>query len=117
MRYATLLVLMAAACWAQRQPGNPGPKAGWDPERLKALQQITPLTTAVREDDHPAVAARDGHLWAAWVSYSEREGTSLVFARSFEKGKWSAPVQLSEAPGDYSKPAITVAEDGAVWVA
>ena len=53
---------MAAACWAQRQPGNPGPKAQWDPARLKALQQIMPLTTAVREDDHPAVAARGGRV-------------------------------------------------------
>src|SRR5947209_12600104 len=99
MRRATLWLLMAAACWAQRQPGNPGPPPGWDPARLKALQQIVPLTTAVREDDHPAVSARDGRAWVAWVSFSESERTSLVFARSYESGKWSAPVQVSETAG------------------
>jgi hypothetical protein len=117
MGRAILYLLMAAVCLAQRQPGNPGPKPQWDPARLKALQQITPLTTAVREDDHPALAARDGRAWVAWVSYLETEGTSLVYARSFENGKWSAPVQLTEAPGDYHKPAVTIADDGAVWVA
>src|SRR5689334_20353364 len=98
MRPTVLLFLTAAACWAQRQPGNPGPKAGWDPERLKALHQIVPLTTAVREDDHPAIAARDGRAWVTWVSFSETEGTSQVYARSYENGKWSAPVQVTEAP-------------------
>src|SRR5438270_13925849 len=117
MRSATLLFLISAVCVAQRQPGNPGPKAQWDPARLQALQQIVPLTTAVREDDHPAIAARDGRAWVAWVSYSETEATSLVFARSFENGKWSAPVQISETPGDYHKPAVTISEDGAVWIA
>src|SRR5437763_15885586 len=98
MRTATLLFLISAVCVAQRQPGNPGPKAGWDPARLKAVQQIVPLTTAVREDDHPALAARDGRAWVAWVSYSETEGTSLVFARSLENGKWSAAGQMSGGP-------------------
>jgi hypothetical protein len=108
---------MAAVGQAQRQPGNPGPKNQWDPARLTALHQIVPLTTAVREDDHPAVAARDGRVWLAWVSYSETEGTSLVYARSFANGKWSAPVQISESPGDYHKPTVTLSEDGAVWIA
>jgi hypothetical protein len=116
MRRAGVLFLAAWLCHAQRT-NNPGPKAGWDPARLKALQQIVPLTTAVREDDHPALAARDGRAWVAWVSYSETEGTSLVFARSFENGKWSAPMQITETPGDYHKPAVTVAEDGSVWIA
>src|SRR5438094_10650189 len=75
----TLCFFLASVCLAQRQPGNPGPKAGWDPARLKSLQQIVPLTTAVREDDHPAIAARDGRAWVAWVSYSETEATSLVY--------------------------------------
>ena len=119
MRRATLLFLIAACglMQAQREGPSPAPKPQWDPARLKALQQITALTTAVREDDHPAIAARDGRVWVAWVSFSESEGTSLVFARSFENGKWSAPVQISETPGDYHKPAITISDDGAVWIA
>jgi hypothetical protein len=118
MRRIALLLALGAVGWAQSKKGpNPAPDAEWNPARLKALQMITPLTTAVREDDHPAIAAHNGKVWVAWVSYSETEGTSLVYARSLEGGKWSAPVQLTETPGDYHKPAISVAEDGAVWVA
>ena len=117
MRRALLwMILWAAACHAQRQL-NPAPPPEWDPARLKALQQITPLTTAVREDDHPAIAARNGRVWVAWVSFSETEGTSQVFARGFENGRWAAPVQITEAAGDYHKPAIAIAGDGAVWIA
>jgi hypothetical protein len=117
MRRAILFALFAAVCAAQRQPGNPGPKAEWDPARLQALHRITPLTTAVREDDHPAMAARNGRVWVAWVSFSETEGNSQVFARSFENGRWSPPIQISETAGDYNKPAVTIADDGAVWIA
>jgi hypothetical protein len=117
MSRIALCLLLAGAVWAQREGRSPAPGNKWDPERLKALHQVTPLTTAVREDDHPAVAARDGKLWVTWVSFSEIEGTSLVFARSFENGNWSAPVQITETPGDYNKPAITIADDGAVWIA
>src|SRR6266542_3012164 len=116
MRRALLWILCAAACPAQRQL-NPAPPPEWDPARLRALQLITPLTTAVREDDHPSMAARNGRVWVAWVSFSETEGASQVFARSFENGRWTPPVQISETAGDYHKPAVAVSEDGAVWVA
>ena len=84
MRHATLCILMAAACWAQRQPGTPAPKAQWDPARLKALQQIMPLTTAVREDDHPAMAsARRPRLGGlGLVSPRPKERASCMRARS-----------------------------------
>ena len=99
------------------QRPNPGPSPRPDPAREAALHKIVPLTTGVREDDHPAIASRGGRVWVAWVSYSETEGTSLIYARSMENGKWSAPVVVSETPGDYHKPAITIDSDGAVWIA
>jgi hypothetical protein len=119
MRTVTLLLALSMAGWAQQKKGtpNPAPKPGWDEARLRDLQKIVPLTTAVREDDHPAIAERNGKVWIAWVSYSETDGTSLVYARSWSNGVWSAPIVVSESPGDYYKPGVTVAEDGAVWVA
>src|SRR5438093_5919887 len=117
--HITLLLLMIAAAGAQQRPlgTNPGPKPQQDPTRDAALKQIIPLTTGVREDDHPAAAARDGRIWMAWVSFSETEGTSQIYARAMEHGRWSEPVPVSEAPGDYHKPALTIADDGAVWIA
>src|SRR5438128_2133263 len=119
LRHITLLLLMIAAAGAQQRPlgTNPGPKPQQDPARDAALKQIIPLTTGVREDDHPAVAARDGRIWMAWVSFSETEGTSQIYARAMEHGRWSEPVPVSETPGDYHKPALTIADDGAVWIA
>jgi hypothetical protein len=81
-----------------------------------ALLQIVPLTTGVREDDHPAIASAGARVWVAWVSFSETEVTSQVYARSFEGGKWQEPVVVSEAPGDYHKPAIAIDSSGAVWI-
>jgi hypothetical protein len=114
-RISILCLILACTCRAQE--GNAGPKAQWDPARLKALQQIIPLTTAVREDDHPAAAARDGQLWVTWVSYSETEGTTQILARHYQNNRWSDPIRVTEAPGDYNKPAIAIADDGAVWIA
>ena len=116
MRRALVWILCAMPCLAQRQL-NPAPPPEWDPARLRALQRLTPLTTAVREDDHPAIAARNGHVWVAWVSFSETEGTSQVYARSLENGRWTPPVQITDSAGDYHKPAVTLSDDGAVWIA
>jgi hypothetical protein len=53
-----------------------------------------------------------------WVSYSEADRSSLVFARSLRSGetKWSAPEQVTAARGDYYKPSIAVDEESRVWV-
>src|SRR5947207_3380864 len=114
MRHCTL-ILFASAALAQRP--NPGPSPRPQPELEAALHQIVPITTGVREDDHPAIASGGGRVWIAWVPFSETEGTSQIHARSMEGGKWSEPIVVSETPGDYHKPAITVDSTGAVWIA
>src|SRR5260370_34427921 len=108
----TLLIVLAGDALAQRP--NPGPSPGPQPELEAALHQIVPSTTGVREDDHPAIASGGGRVWIAWVSYSETELNSQIFARSREGGKWSAPIVVSEPAGDYHKPAITVDAGGAI---
>jgi len=80
------------------------------------LLAIKPVTSGVREDDHPAISSANGVAWLAWVSYSETEGTSQVYARRSEAGKWAAVQQVTEMPGDYYKPAVTVTEDSTVHV-
>ncbi|MBI3282088.1 MAG: hypothetical protein HYZ57_19890 [Acidobacteria bacterium] len=88
-----------------------------DPVREAELKQTVPLTTGVREDDHPAVAARNGVVWVAWVSYSELEHTCHILVRSYENGRWSEPAQVTETAGDYHKPAIAIDGQNGVWVA
>src|SRR6266851_6435547 len=110
-----ICLLLAASAFAPRP--NPGPGERPNPEFAAALKAIIPLTTGVREDDHPAVASRNGQLWVTWLAYSETEGSTQIFARSLEKGNWTDPVQVSEASGDYHKPAITIDDAGAVWIA
>ncbi len=109
------IVASSLAISAQRTPEQPSRR----PEVLReaALQQIVPLTSGLREDDHPAIASRDGIVWLAWVSYSEIEGTTHVYARSLRDGRWSQVEQVSDKAGDYSKPAVAVDADGAIWVA
>src|SRR5262245_35696031 len=109
---ATALISIA---WAQR--ADPGPDARPNPARDAQLKLLVPLTDGTREDDHPAIAHHGGRVWVAWVSYSESEHRSRIFARHLENGKWSDPEQVSEASGDFHKPAITVDARDRVWVA
>ena len=97
MKKARLLAVLVSALtvgWAQRQ--SPGPSPRPDPARETALKELTPVTTGVREDDHPSVSSRNGRVWMAWVSFSETEGSSQIYVRSFENGAWSDPFQLTE---------------------
>src|SRR5260370_26405264 len=110
-----ILILLAAAAFAQRP--NPGPSPRPNPVREAAIHQIVPITTGIREDDHPAIASGAGRVWIAWVSYSETEFNTQIYARSMEGGKWSDPITISETSGDYHKPAVTVDAAGAVWIA
>jgi hypothetical protein len=109
------LALSGAAAMAQRPNAGPSPRP--NPALDTALHQIVPITTGVREDDHPAIASGGGRAWLAWVSFSETEGNSRIYARSMQGGKWSEPIVVSETAGDYHKPAVTVDSAGAVWVA
>jgi hypothetical protein len=111
--WAALLPLVPLL--AQRP--NPGPGARRDPAMEAALKALMPVTGGIREDDHPALAARNGRAWIAWVSYSETEGSAQILAASFDGAKWSDAAQVTETAGDYHKPAIAVDGSGAVWVA
>src|SRR5579863_3376148 len=115
MKILVLPILLAAAAMAQRPNAGPSPRP--QPELLAALHKIFPVTTGVREDDHPAVASGGGRVWVAWVSFSETTQITEIHARSMQGGKWSEPIVVSEAPGDYHKPAIAVDAAGAVWIA
>ncbi len=110
-----VLIVMGPVARAQRQ--NPGPSPRPEPVFEASLNNISALTSGEREDDHPAIAARGGRVWTAWVSYSGIEGAAHIFARALENGRWAEPVRVTESAGDYHKPAITVDEAGNVWVA
>src|SRR5271163_5118765 len=84
------LFVFAPESIAQRP--NPGPSPRPIPELEAALHKIVPITTAIREDDHPAIASGAGRVWLAWVSFSETEGNSQIYARSMESGKWGEPI-------------------------
>jgi hypothetical protein len=114
-----LLLLVAGAItgFAQAPESDSSPAARPNPARDAALKDLIPLTTGLREDDHPAVAARDGGIWVAWVSYSAAQGSTRIYARSMENGRWRNPVEVSESAGDYSKPAVAIDAQSRVWVA
>jgi hypothetical protein len=111
-------LLMLGGILGQEEGEAPKALRRPNPARDAALMELIPLTSGVREDDHPAAAAtRDGHIWVVWVSYSAVEGRSRIFARSLEGGTWSNPIEVSDRPGDYHKPAITIDASSRVWVA
>ena len=122
-RLLLLLLFCAPPLAAQRVsaglPGS-GPSPRQDPERLAELKQTIPLTTAVREDDHPAICSQGKRIWVAWVSFSETEGTDRIFVREFDGVRWKDAEEVSDTPGDFYKPAITVNARGdllVVWPA
>ena len=114
-RAALAILLYSFAAFAQRT--DPGPGNHVDPKVEAALLEIIPLTAGVREDDHPAIASHGDTAWAAWVSYSEAEDTTDIYAAECRNGKWSPPKKVTETSGDYSKPAITIDGSGNVWIA
>ena len=60
-RFHLLLILLAAPAFAQRP--NPGPSPRPNPALEAAIHQIVPITTGIREDDHPAIASGAGRVW------------------------------------------------------
>jgi hypothetical protein len=114
MRRAACLLLALSSLPAQRPDKGPGNAP--NPEREAALKLIFPVTSGVREDDHPAAASRNGVIGTAWVSYSEAEHTSHIYARRWEKDQWSPAVRVTETAGDYHKPAIAIDNQGTAHV-
>ncbi|HYM11691.1 MAG TPA: hypothetical protein VEU62_13230 [Bryobacterales bacterium] len=96
-------------------PGE-GPSPRQDPARMAELRATVPLTSGVREDDHPALCADGPRLWAAWVSFSETEGTDKIFVREFDGSRWLDAEEASDAPGDFYRPAVASGGQGSVWV-
>ena len=115
LRAALLFLMYMFTAFAQRN--YPGPGNHMNPAVEAALKEIVPITTGVREDDHPAIASRGDILWAAWVSYSEADDTTDIYASECRNGKWGPPRRVTETSGDYSKPAITIDGPGNVWIA
>ncbi len=114
-RARAAILTISLSLFAQRP--DPGPGARPDPTRDEALAAVTALTTGVHEDDHPALAARGDVAWVVWVSYSETAGTTQILARRWEKNAWGAVERVTESAGDYHKPAVTIDDQGVVWVA
>jgi hypothetical protein len=114
-RPVLVALLFTFAAIAQR--ADPGPGNHVDPRVEAALKEIVPLTAGVREDDHPVIASHGDTAWAAWVSYSEADDTTDIYAAECRNGKWNVPKRVTETSGDYSKPAITIDGAGSVWIA
>jgi hypothetical protein len=115
LRWILPVIAVTLPLDAQRPDAGPGPRP--NPERDAALMQVIPITNGLREDDHPAAASRNGTVSAAWVSYSETEGSTDIILRTSTGAKWDAPQRVTTASGDYHKPAVAIASDGSIHVA
>ncbi|MBI3682306.1 MAG: hypothetical protein HY235_18155 [Acidobacteria bacterium] len=109
-----LILLLSLTLFAQRP--DPGPSPRPNPDRDAALAQVVAVTSGQREDDHPAIAQRDGTVWMTWVSYSEAEHAGHIYARSWKANQWSQPVRVTQTAGDYHKPALAIDRGGVVVV-
>ena len=116
---ALAVTVLLTTPWSGAQvPSYSGPGLRPNPRVERAFREVTELTTGLREDDHPSVSSNGDVAWMTWVSYSETDRNSFVFARSLKKGEtnWSEPKQVTSDGGDYYKPAIAVDKDSRVWV-
>ena len=85
----------------------------------KALVSLAPavqkLTTEDYEDDEAAIATLpNGDVAVAWVAYRERG--DRVFVRTLSGGSWSAPEEVSPAPGDFFRVSMGVDGEGGLHV-
>ncbi len=86
---------------------------------VRAVPAISRLSRDPDADDYPALlAARDGTLWLAYVTY-QGDGDTL-FVRRRTDGGWSEPEALT--PGGQDLFRVTLGEDGegriwAIWAA
>ncbi|MDA2923620.1 hypothetical protein MYX65_03010 [Acidobacteria bacterium AH-259-L09] len=107
-----------------------------DQVRIWSAPAVFQLTRPDRDDDFPdATLAPDGSVWVAYLSYQRgqpldqeaiqnrqfdslepRNNGDRVFLIRYEGQQWSAPLEVTEAPGNVWHP--TVASDGAgkIWV-
>jgi hypothetical protein len=110
--------------------------------RLRLLTTATPVATGKTEDDFPAACyGPDGTLWVAYVAYHVRdddrrieqkplkgqpkdfkaldtpEFADQVMVKYNRGGKWSEPITITDDKQDIVRCAVTVGDDGKVWVA
>ncbi len=115
-RTTALLFLAGTLAWPQVPYRGPGLRPNAKVEQ--AFREVTELTTGLREDDHASLSSNGREAWIAWVSYSESDDSSLIFARSLKAGEteWSPPEPVTDTGGDYYKPTVAVDEASRVWV-
>ncbi len=76
---------------------------------------VEKLSTADYEDDEAAITTlSDGSLAAAWVAYRDRGDRVMV--RTLQSGSWSAPEEVTPAPGDLFRCSVASGQDGNLWV-
>ena len=85
----------------------------------KALVALAPavqkLTTEEFEDDEAAIVKlANGDMAVAWVGYRDRG--DRVFLRTLSGGSWSAPEEISPAPGDFFRVSMAVDGEGGLLV-
>ena len=75
---------------------------------------VEPLTTQQYEDDEPAIATlSDGSIAAAWIGY--KDSADRVFVRTQRNGAWSAPEEVTPAPGDLWRVSLAADSNGGLW--
>ncbi|MDO8682119.1 MAG: DUF3604 domain-containing protein [Armatimonadota bacterium] len=93
-----------------------GPVQDNNPFELFDSQVISPDGEGYA--DSPCIASdRNGAVWVAWLNRLEQD-MEMVLVNE-RRGKWSAPLPVTEQPGKYETPCIACAPGGApmiVWI-
>lgn len=83
--------------------------------RAELVPDATLLSDETAQDDYPSLAVGpDGVTYCAWVSH--RDGADYVLLARHSGGKWSAPEQASQDPGDIFRVKTSVDGSGRLWV-
>ena len=76
---------------------------------------VSKLTAEDYEDDEAAIAKLpNGDIAVGWIGYRERG--DKVFVRTLSGGAWSAPEEVSSAPGDFFRCSLAVDGQGGLHV-
>ena len=103
------------------------------------IPTVSQLTTGTGEQDYPAMAARNGEAWLAWVDFTHsavhdklrtefnaapanfdlwasRPGGDRIWTRQYANGAWSVPVAITNGAEDLGRPAVAIDGQGNAWV-
>jgi hypothetical protein len=83
------------------------------------VQRLIPATdlggTPLRQHDMPSItAAKDGTVWATWMSYHDRR-EELNFRR-YKDSEWTRLIPVPRADEDLWRPHVTTDADGTPWL-